>query len=99
MISRYLEHVLFESEVDWVTRYVLEAITRGNSLGKKLVEVGICIAAGLKGGPVREGLRMLAGPGVMELNPSCGIWVANPTARIALAWSSPLASLNTGARF
>lgn len=50
MISRYLEHVLFESEVDWVMRYVLEAITRGSSLGKKLVEVGICIAAGLKRG-------------------------------------------------
>jgi DNA-binding GntR family transcriptional regulator len=87
-------------EVERVMEYVREGIAQGRlSPGQKLVEIDLCTALGLKRGPVREGLRMLAGQGVLELIPNRGAWVRRLDRKDLADMVQTLASLNAGALF
>lgn len=87
-------------EVDRVMDFVRDGIAQGRlSPGQKLVEIDICTALGLKRGPVREGLRMLAGQGVLELIPNRGAWVRKLNREELSDMVQTLASLNAGALF
>lgn len=80
--------------------HVRDGIVQGRlSPGQKLVEADLCIALGLKRGPVREGLRMLAGQGVLELIPNRGAWVRKLTRNDLADMVQTLVSLHTGALF
>ena len=67
--------------------------------GQKLVEIDLCTALGLKRGPVREGLRMMAGQGVLELIPNRGAWVRRLDRKDLADMVQTLSSLNAGALF
>ncbi|MEZ0170864.1 GntR family transcriptional regulator [Microvirga sp. TS319] len=80
--------------------YVRAGIAQGRfSPGQKLVEIDICTVLDLKRGPVREGLRMLAGQGVLDLIPNRGAWVRKLDRKDLADMVQTLASLNAGALF
>ncbi|SCZ13901.1 DNA-binding transcriptional regulator, GntR family [Microvirga guangxiensis] len=87
-------------DVERVMEYVRDGIAQGHlAPGQKLIEADICTAVGLKRGPVREGLRMLAGQGVLELIPNRGAWVRKLDRKDLADMVQTLASLNAGALF
>ncbi len=80
--------------------HVRESIAQGRlSPGQKLVEIDLCTTLDLKRGPVREGLRILAGQGVLELIPNRGAWVRKLDRKDLADMVQTLASLNAGALF
>lgn len=88
------------ASVDQVIAYLKACIADGRlSPGQKLVEAEVCLALGLKRGPVREGLRMLAGQGVLELIPNRGAWVRNLDREALADMVQALSCLNAGALF
>jgi DNA-binding GntR family transcriptional regulator len=87
-------------EVERAMAYVREGIAQGRlPPGQKLIEIDLCSAMGLKRGPVREGLRILAGQGVLELIPNRGAWVRRLDRKDLADMVQTLASLNAGALF
>ncbi|WP_414475988.1 GntR family transcriptional regulator [Microvirga sp. M2] len=86
--------------MDRVMAYVRDGIAQGRlSPGQKLIENDLCTALGLKRGPVREGLRMLAGQGVLDLIPNRGAWVRKLDRKDLADMVQTLVSLHTGALF
>lgn len=88
------------ASVDKVIAYLKACVADGRlSPGQKLVEADICNSLDLKRGPVREGLRMLAGQGVLELIPNRGAWVRKLDRQALADMVQTLACLNAGALF
>lgn len=67
------QYVPEPNRVDQVTAFILHGIRNGRfAPGQRLSEAEISEALGLKRGPVREGLRILAGEGVIDLRHNKG---------------------------
>lgn len=80
--------------------HVRNGITQGRfSPGQKLVEIDLCTALGLKRGPMREGLRILAGQGVLELIPNRGVRVRRLDRKDLADMVQTLVGLIAGALF